>query len=385
MPADDIPALLGGTPVRPQGPPPWPPTDPAVADALARAVADGSWGRYHGPHLPTLADRLAADFGVAHAIPCASGTLAVEVALRALKVGAGDEVVLGGYDYEANFLTVHALGATPVLTDVLPGNAAIDLARLDASAGPACKAVLISHLHGGLADMPAVVAWARGRGVGVVEDAAQAAGAVVAGRPAGSWGDFGVLSFGGSKLLTAGGRGGALLTSRADLAQRARLLLRRGPQEWAALSELQAAVLLPQLDALASRTATRAAAVRELRQHLAGVPGLEPFENGPLDATPAFYKLGFWYDAEAFGLPRARFVEAVRAEGVALDEGFRALHTGRSAGRFRAGGTLDVAEWAGRAVVILHHPVLAAGPSAVREVAAAVRKAYDNAHRLRDG
>lgn len=377
----DVPAILGGPPSCPAGPPSWPLSDPAVADALARAATDGSWGRYHGPHLPALIENLAITFAVPHALPCVSGTLAIEVALQALRIGLGDEVILPAYDYEANFLTIHALGAVPVLVDVVPGDVSLDIDRLEAARTDRTRAVLASHLHGGLVSMRRLTEWAAGRGIGVVEDAAQAAGAVVDGRPAGSWGDFGVLSFGGSKLLTAG-RGGALLTHRADLAQRARLVLRRGPQEWAALSEMQAAVLLPQLDALPTRTAERAERVRELSASLP--PSLRLFAPSA-EGSSAFYKVGFRLDAGAFGLPRDRLIAALRAEGAAFDAGFRATHVGRSASRFRAGGPLEEAARAGDDVVILHHPVLLGGPSLVREVADAVRKAYLNADRLRDG
>src|SRR5438270_5277438 len=107
------PALLGGPPVRPQGPPPWPPADEEVRQALNAAFADGSWGKYQGEYVERLLRRLCADHGVEFALPCGSGTYAVELALRALKVGPGDEVLMSAYDYEGNFLDVHALGATP--------------------------------------------------------------------------------------------------------------------------------------------------------------------------------------------------------------------------------------------------------------------------------
>src|SRR5207253_2448871 len=102
-----LPALLGGPPVRPQGPLPWPVADDDVLHALEAAYRDGSWGRYHGGHVDRLAERLAAYHGVPFVVPCGSGTFAVELALRALKVGPGDEVLLAAYDYGGNFLSVH--------------------------------------------------------------------------------------------------------------------------------------------------------------------------------------------------------------------------------------------------------------------------------------
>ncbi len=341
-----------------------------MLQALQAAYRDGSWGKYHGAYVERLEAALGAYHGVEFALTCGSGTFAVELALRALKVGPGDEVVLAAYDYPGNFLSVHAVGAQPVLVDVESGNWNLGPNRLGEAIGPATRAVITSHLHGGLVPMREVMQIASARGVAVVEDAAQAPGAEVQGRKAGTWGDAGVLSFGGSKLLTAG-RGGALLTRRADVHQRARVWLLRG-NHVCPLSELQAAVLLPQLDKLDARNARRATNVKRLAAALG--PALAPFVNREGAGAPGYYKVGFQYDAERFGLPRARFVAALRAEGVAFDEGFRALHAGRSPKRFRKVGELTEAERAGAGAVVLHHPVLLGGAADVEEVAAAVRK-----------
>jgi dTDP-4-amino-4,6-dideoxygalactose transaminase len=349
--------------------------------ALEQAVRDGSWGKYHGGHVERLEKRLAEWLGVPHVLTCGSGTFAVEAALRALQVGPGDEVVLAGYDYPGNFLAVHAVGARPVLTDVEADNWNLAHEPLADALTGATRAVIVSHLHGGLAAMREVTAVCQARGVPVVEDAAQAPGAVVQGRPAGTWGDVGVFSFGGSKLLCAG-RGGALATRRADVHQRARLVLGRGNNLVCPLSELQAAALLPQLDALPARHARRSAAVARLAELLAGVPGLHLFRNS-VQGSPAYYKVGMQLDEGAFGLPRGRFTAAVRAEGVALDEGFRALHVGRSASRWRAGGPLTQAGRAHAGVVVLHHPVLLHEDADVEQVAQAVRRVREHAERLR--
>jgi dTDP-4-amino-4,6-dideoxygalactose transaminase len=380
--SSDLPAMLGGTPVRPEGPPASPPPDPDVRAALEAAVASGAWGQYHGEHVRALEAELAAFHGVPHAITCASGTLAVEAALRALRVGPGDEVVMAAYDYESNFLTVHALGARPVLVDVHPANWQLDPARLEAAISPQTKAVIGSHLHGGLVPMREVVDIARRHGIAVVEDAAQAPGAVVGGKPAGTWGDVGTLSFGGSKLLSAG-RGGAILFNDAQLYQRAKTWLHRGVQQWAPLSELQAAALRPQLRKLKEATQRRAENVHALLEALKPLPGLQslarPFSSVPAGGAasrPAFYKLGFQYDPAAFGLSREVFVKALRAEGIAFDVGFRALHVGRSPSRFLAAGDLTHAADAHERCVILHHPVLSGTAADVRQVAEAVAKVY---------
>jgi len=360
--------------------PDWPTDDPDVRLALERALADGSWGRYRGPHLPALESALATAHDGTNVVTCASGTLAVEAALRAADVGASHDVIMPAYDYEANFLTAHTLGATPVLVDTEPTTGAIDPACLAAAITPRAKAVVVSHLHGGLARMRAIRDVCDSHGLRLIEDAAQCPGAVVDGRPAGTWGDLGVLSFGGSKLLTAG-RGGAVLTAHADLARRLRLWLGRGVQQWAVLSEIQAIVLLPQLAKLASRNEQRWRRVRELETLVAAVPGLTRFANQPAD-SPAFYKVGFHFDAAKFGASREAFVRAMRAEGVAFDAGFRASHVGRSPSRFRAPLPLPNAERLHREVVILHHPVLLGTDADIRHIAATIEKTYCNAGRL---
>ena len=145
-PTMTLPALLGGLPIRPQGPPDWPPPDDAVWQTLHSAYRDGSWGKYAGGNVERLEQRLAHNHAVEFALTCGSGTFAVELALRALKVGSGDEVVLAAYDYPANFLGIHAIGATPVLIDVAAHNWNFDVDRLAAAYTPATRAIIVAAL-----------------------------------------------------------------------------------------------------------------------------------------------------------------------------------------------------------------------------------------------
>jgi dTDP-4-amino-4,6-dideoxygalactose transaminase len=381
MKPHELPALRGGPAVRPQGPPDWPGADPEVREAVLRACADGSWGKYHGVHTETLEQRLCELFAVEHALLCGSGTYAVELALRALRVGPGDEVILAAYDYPGNFLAIHAVGSNPVLVDIAPHNWNLSLEVLAEAASPQTRALIVSHLHGGLVPMRELMAWAAAQGIAVVEDAAQVPGALVQGRRAGTWGKAGVFSFGGSKLLSAG-RGGALLTRHAEVAQRARTHLLRGNLV-CPLSELQAAVLLPQLARLDERNEKRGQAAQWLTHALAGLPGVRPFVNRIEDATPAYYKLGFQYDAEAFGLPRAVMLAAMRAEGVALADGFHAAHVGRSPRRYRRGSNLREADRAHHGAIVLHHPILLGEADELEQVVRAWRKVHDHAALLR--
>ncbi|HUE75029.1 MAG TPA: aminotransferase class V-fold PLP-dependent enzyme [Pirellulaceae bacterium] len=371
-------AIDGGTPEFPAGPPPWPLPDEEVREALLAAYSDGSWGSYDGPHGQMLVDRLRQVHQVEHAILCSSGTIAVELALRGLKVGSGDEVILAGYDFAGNFRAVEAVGARPVLVDLAAGSWTLDPQGLSAAIGPQTRAVIVSHLHGTLADMPRIVQSAHSAGLRVIEDACQTPGASLAGKIAGSWGDVGIHSFGGSKLLTAG-RGGAIVTPHADVAQRIRIYSQRGNEAFP-LSELQAAVLIPQLDKLPKRNEQRAAAVARLRARLADMPEIAIPEPPRHDAVPAYYKLGMLYrpsctadDREVAAQRRERFAAAVRAEGVALDEGFRGFAL-RSSSRCRLAGSLARSQSAAQGTLLLHHPVLLEGMEVLDRVAAAIRK-----------
>ena len=380
-------AVAGGTPVRPLGPPEWPIADDAVLESARKALASGAWGRYQAGLVAKLNQKLASWLGCEFVRCCASGTAAVELALRGLGVGPGDDVLMAAYDFPANFKDVLAVGARPVLVDVRSDDAQLDVDQLSDAATPATKAVLVSHLHGATVDMRSLRALADEAGWGVLEDACQMPGALVQGRPAGMWGDVGVMSFGGSKLLTAG-RGGCWFTNRGDVAQRIRLFVERG-NDLSPLSEIQAALLLPQIDLLDHRRQTRMESARWLRAALEKWPGgrLFPITEEEPGAThePDFYKFAFWYDSAAMaGLSREAFATAVRAEGVSLWPAFTALHRLHAARRYQAGGNLEIADRAGRDLLVLHHPVLLAGQETLREVVEAIEKVTKVAAELRD-
>src|ERR1041384_5855373 len=155
-----LPALLGGSAIRPQGPPDWPPHDDAVAQALLAAHRDGSWGKYAGGRVEELEQRLAQMHGVRHALACGSGTFAVELALRALKVGPGDEGLLPAYASEGNFLSLHPAGPPPPARAAARGRGAGGPASrgrppslIGGAVGPRTRAVVVSHLHGGVVPM----------------------------------------------------------------------------------------------------------------------------------------------------------------------------------------------------------------------------------------
>lgn len=330
----------------------WPiANDPAIREALLCAYEDGSWGRYHGPNVERLEEVLAEMHGVKHAMVCASGTIAVQIALRSLNAQDGSEVILAAYDFPGNFRAIQDAGLFPVLADIDPNTWCLDAGNIEAAISKSTVAIIVSHLHGGAAAMRQVNEIAAAHGIAVIEDACQATGAIVEGKWAGSSGELGVLSFGGSKLVTAG-RGGAILTDRDDLLQRAKIYCERGNHAFP-LSELQAAVILPQLELLEMRNQKRSKSLSLLREKLTDIESvLRPVVCS--SEHPAFYKHAWLCDSSQ----RAQHLtQMATRDQVPLGEGFRGFYK-RPSSQTRKVGLLQHSRDAASRTLLLHHPVL---------------------------
>ena len=375
----NLPAILGGERLFPNGPPSGVPDSPLIFENLRKAFLEGSWSGYDTGHVTALEETLANLFEVEIAMTCASGTLAVEVGLQALRLPEGSLVGMAAYDYPGNFLAIHALGLMPFLIDTDPDTAQISLSGIQNALGHGISALVVSHLHGGLVPMREVMALCENAGVAVIEDACQAPMAVVQGKPAGSWGDFGALSFGGSKLITSG-RGGAVLSRKPDLAQRAKMHLLRG-SKIAALSELQALVLLPQFMNLKKNNQSRQLSARLLEKELSEIQGIKPLLV-PEGDLRAFYKLGLIFDSSTFGLERKSFIAAMQAEGIACDAGFDCIHRHRSPNRWKAAGPLPNADILHDCMLVVHHPVLLQGEEAVFKIIQALERIQKHAEEV---
>jgi dTDP-4-amino-4,6-dideoxygalactose transaminase len=181
-----------------------------------------------GPEVSGLEEEIARYSQCAHAVACASGTDALLLAIWALGLGPGDEVVTSAYSFFASAGTIVNNGATPVFVDVDPRTYNLDPHRLEAALTPRTKAVMAVHLFGQCSDMTAIKAICDKHKVWLIEDAAQAIGSEWEGRRAGSMGDYGCFSFFPSKNLGAMGDGGMMVTQNADYADRVRLLREHG-------------------------------------------------------------------------------------------------------------------------------------------------------------
>lgn len=240
-----------------------------------------------GPNVAALEGEIAAYLGVKHAVGVASGTDALIIALRALGVGAGDEVIVPAYSFFATAGAVLSVGARPAFVDVQPRTYLMDVAQVEAVITPRSKAIIPVHLYGQPADMDEILSLAQKHHLAVIEDNAQAFGAEYKGRKTASLGDLGCLSFFPSKNLGACGDGGMVTTDDDRLAETVRMLRTHGWKKKyfpemlgynSRLDELQAAILrvkLPHIDEWNARRYEHAQAYSRLLPDLGLVPPME--------------------------------------------------------------------------------------------------------------
>ena len=329
-------ALLGGTPVRSQPWPQWPARGPDEERAVLAALREGDWGGFPLPNerSATFADAFAERHDCEHALCVANGTVSLEVALQAMGVEPGAEVIVPAYTFEATASAALFAGCAPVFADIDPDTWCIDVESAAALITERTQAVVPVHLAMTIADLDAIGKLAETHGLAVLEDCAHAHGARWRGRGVGSWGDAGSFSFQTSKLMTAG-EGGIVTTSDDATLDRLHALVncgrhRPGAAEPAAvighnyrMTDLQAAVLEVQLGRLDEQHEIRARNARRLRASIEEIDGLSNLRIDGRVTTQAIYQFVFRFDSEGFaGLDRDTFVAALAAEGVPADGRF---------------------------------------------------------------
>jgi perosamine synthetase len=251
----------------------------AEIDAAVRVLRSGNVAQ--GPEVAAFEAEFAALVAGRHCVAVNSGTSALLLALIGLRIGPGDEVIVPSFTFAATANAVRLAGATPVFADIDPDTFCLDPDATAAAIGPRTAAIMPVHLYGHPADMARIGGLAARYQLAVVEDAAQAHGARYAGRPAGSFG-LGCFSFYATKNITTG-EGGAITTNDSGLADRLRVLRNQGMRERYVyemvghnyrMSDLHAAIAMPQLDRVDRNIAARQANAQALSEGLAGLPGL---------------------------------------------------------------------------------------------------------------
>jgi UDP-2-acetamido-2-deoxy-ribo-hexuluronate aminotransferase len=180
-----------------------------------------------GEEVEILEKNLKEYLGINHALACSNGTDALELALRALEIGSGDEVIVPALSWVSTAEAVVLVGAKPVFIDT-DASGLMDLDLLESKKSSRTKAIIPVHLYGNMVDMEKLLLWSKKNKVAVIEDGAQSFGAVLKGKHAGTWGDIGCLSFYPTKNLGALGEAGAVLTEDSNLAEKLRHLLNHG-------------------------------------------------------------------------------------------------------------------------------------------------------------
>ncbi len=313
---------------------------PDLGGAEERYVADavrGGWISSVGPAVEQFERGFASWCGAAHGVGTSNGTAALHLALTALGVGPGDEVVIPDFAMVSVLFAVLYCGAKPVLADVEPDTGNLDPAEVARAVSPRTKAVVAVHTYGHPCDVDAIRAALGGRGAAVVEDAAEAHGAEWRGRRTGALGEIATFSFYANKILTTG-EGGMVVTGDARLAERCRYYrnlcfpLDR-PRDYLheeigfnyRLTNLQAALGLAQLERADQLVEARRRNARGYRERLRDIAGLTlPVERD--GARNVYWMFGIQVDPESFGRSRDDVAAALAARGVETRPFFQPMH-----------------------------------------------------------
>jgi dTDP-4-amino-4,6-dideoxygalactose transaminase len=321
-------AIDGGEPVRTEPFPSWPVFDEREERLLLEVLHSGKWGELTGDKVTTFAARFAEYQGAKYGICVPNGTMAIQLGLKALGVGPGDEVITTPYTFIATASAALLLGAKPVFVDVHPDTCNLDPRRIEAAITPRTKAIVPVHIGGQPADLDGVLDVARAHGLKVLEDACQAWGAEWKGRRVGAIGDLGAFSFQAGKNINAG-EGGIIVTNDPELAEICWSLHNVGRVrggEWYQhellgwnfrMTEWQGAVLLAQLDRLPEQEPVRERAARYLDAALAEINGVSPIAVDSRVTRHGHHLYPVRYEPAAFGgRSRDQFLDAFKAEGI---------------------------------------------------------------------
>ena len=329
-------ALLGGTPVRDRAWPQWPARGPEEEQAVVAALRDGDWGGFPLPNerSAAFAAAFAERHDCEHALCVANGTVSLEVALQAMGVEPGAEVIVPAYTFEATASAALFAGCVPVFADIEPETYCIDVEAAATLVTERTQAIVPVHLAMTIADLDAISELAARHGLAVLEDCAHAHGARWRGRGIGAWGDTGSFSFQTSKLMTAG-EGGIVTTSDDGVLDRLHALVNCGRQRPGAaapaavighnyrMTDLQAALLEVQLERLDDQHVIRARNAGRLRAAIENTDGLTNLRIDNRVTSQAIYQFVFRFDSAAFaGIDRDVFVAALQAEGIPADGRF---------------------------------------------------------------
>ncbi len=392
-------AIHGGTPVRsPEKPwPSWPVFGDEEHRALNEVLQSGKW--WYGERVRQFEWAYAAFQDANHCITCASGTAALEVALHALGVRPGDEVIVPAYTFVATASAVAWLGATPVFVDVdETWNLNADL--IEPALTEHTRGIIPVHFGGRICDMDRINAIASSNNLFVLEDACHSWGGKWKGKGTGALGHCGVFSFQMSKNITSG-EGGAILTDNEELAEACRSIAncgRGGNSTWyghirlgtnARLTEFQAALLTAQLTRLEAQTLLREKNATYLDAALEEIEGLIPQPCDKRITRRPYHLYCLRVDPERFGCSRDQLLKAVRAEGLPISAGYSmplykqpAFAEGSDAARYARTSCPVAEDLCYRSGMWLTHPLLLGTEEDMQDIVTIFRKIKQNVQEL---
>jgi dTDP-4-amino-4,6-dideoxygalactose transaminase len=333
----DTLALHGGPKVRTNPYPPWPVFDEAEENALIAVLKSREWGTF-GPEVRRFEKKFAAYLGTDHALSVCNGTVSLEIILRALGIGDGDEVVIPPYTFAATMTAVLMAGATPIFADIDPETCNIDPESVEIVLTENTKAIIVVHMAGLPVDMDRLGDIASKNGLSLIEDAAQAHGSEWQGRKAGAIGTCGSFSFQLSKNMSSG-EGGAIVTNDGALIDRCWSVHNCGRIKndlWYMhhylsgnyrITDFQGAILNVQLDRLEEQISVRERNAALLEEKLKRVQGISTTVRDLRVTRHTHHLFIFMFDEKQFnGIGRTRFVEALNAEGIPAVVGYTPLY-----------------------------------------------------------
>ena len=421
-------AVKGGAPARdikvnpwPQ----WPVWDNNEEKGLLEVLHSNVWS-YNGPKEQEFNKKFAEYCGTKHSICAANGTVTLQLALEALGVGVGDEVILPGLTWQATAATIIDVNAVPVLVDVCEDTWCIDPKEIEKAITPKTKAIIPVHLYGGFSDMDAIMEIAKKHNLVVIEDCAHKHGGEWNGKKAGSIGDVGSFSFQLSKHFTAG-EGGAMTTNNPEVAEKLDALRNCGRRPEVEvdedadkgagvysddgnfyqsgnyrITEFQTAILVEGLKRLPEQNSLREKNAAYIDSKLNEMPGVSSMKSDPRETKKVYFNYSFRYHKDEFkGLPVAKFRDALTAElGIDVEPSYEPLNNCSLYAPLTKPSRYKLGEEYWKAIdpkrfdlpvcdkiyheesICMHHKVLMGTTEDNDIIVNAIKKIYDNAEEL---
>lgn len=398
-------AIDGGNPVRTEPFKRWPIFGELEEQLILQVVRSGKWGGsgttvsdQFQPLLPEMEKKFAQLHEAKYAVSCVNGTVALTVAMQALGVKPGDEVIVPSYTFIASASAALAYGAIPVFVDIEEDTLLIDPNKIEQAITNKTKAIMAVHIAGAPANMTKISEIAKKNNLAVIEDSAQAVGAEWEGKKIGAIGDIGTFSFQSSKNLNSG-EGGMIVTNNEQLWEKAWSICNVGRVPDGAwyqhdrlgqnyrMTEFQAAILLAQMTRLEEQMRERESSASLLNQLLQDIKGIRLLKNDSSITRHAHHLYMFKLDSVITEqVKKEDFIEKLNAEGIPAAAGYVPLNQNQailSSVEERTGNkridSCPVSETlCEKEVVWLTQDVLISGEKAIHDVAAAVRKVMNS-------